>query len=106
MKSQSTPRLARRAMTHALEIARVPPAVVDVWKLDHTKNDSADKSHCEVRGNNAQSADERHRAAPSVCASLRATDKVNSESVSEKVSLAVARPPRPPPRVARMVKET
>jgi hypothetical protein len=61
-------------------------------KLDHAEHDGSDKGHCEVRSHNAQSTDERHKGAPSVGASLRATKNVNSESPYEKVSLAVALP--------------
>ena len=63
------------------------PVMLSLNVLDHPEHDGADKGHGEVRGDNAQSPDERHDVAPwialgiapSARAALRATLMVNRE---------------------------
>ncbi|WP_458147825.1 hypothetical protein [Bradyrhizobium sp. UFLA05-109] len=77
--------------THARSREAAPPAVVDVWKLDHAEHNGSDKGYCEVRSHNAQSADERHKGAPlfaRLCAQLRTLTASLSAKKPALLSLA------------------
>jgi len=59
--------------------------------LEHTEHDRANEGDCEIRGNNAQSADQSHEKSSLVHVAARANAKANKRFPPEKVSAAVAR---------------
>ena len=67
--------------------------------LEHAEHDRADKSDCDIRGNNAQSADESHGNAPLVHVAARYNAETSKAFRPEKVSAAVD-----PSRLHRLVR--
>src|SRR6266852_3130266 len=74
--------------------------VVMCGALEHAEHDRADKSECDIRGNNAQSADESHGNAPWFTSLPAVTRKLAKRSGRKKsaplsipaVSTAASRP--------------
>jgi hypothetical protein len=65
--------------------------------LDHAEHDRADKRECQIRGNDAQSADESHGKPPLVRVTARINAKPSKSFPPEKVSLAALLPQRTAP---------
>src|SRR5260370_29197755 len=61
--------------------------VVMYGALDHAEHDRADKSDCDIRGNNAQSADESHGNAPWFTSLPAVTRKLANRSTPKKSAL-------------------
>jgi hypothetical protein len=55
--------------------------------LEHAEHDRADKGECDIRGNNAQSADEGHRKSPVVHAAARANAEASKPFPEKKSAL-------------------
>jgi hypothetical protein len=62
---------------------------IAVQSLEHAEHDSADKGECDIRGNNAQFADEAHGKSPWFTSLPVVTLKANRAFHPEKVSFAV-----------------
>jgi hypothetical protein len=63
--------------------------------LKHAEHDRADKGDCDIRGNNAQSADQSHEKTSLVQVAARGNAEANKRFPPEKVSAAVAGGARP-----------
>jgi len=59
--------------------------------LEHAEHDRANKGDCDIRGNNAQSADQSHEKTSLVHIAARGNAEANKRFQPEKVSAAVAR---------------
>jgi hypothetical protein len=59
--------------------------------LEHAEHDRANKGDCDIRGNNAQSADQSHEKTSLVHVAARGHAEANKRFSPEKVSAAVAR---------------
>jgi hypothetical protein len=59
--------------------------------LEHAEHDRPDKGDCDIRGNNAQSADQSHEKTSLVHVAARGNAEGNNRFPPEKVSAAVAR---------------
>ena len=59
--------------------------------LEHAEHDRANKGDCDIRGNNAQSADQSHGKTSLVHVAARGNAEANKRFPPEKVSAAVAR---------------
>ena len=59
--------------------------------LEHAEHDRANKGDCDIRGNNAQSADESHGKTSLVHVAARCNAKASKRFPPEKVSAPVAR---------------
>jgi hypothetical protein len=71
-----------------LECSR-PPAALDsgTCSLEHAKHDGADKGECDIRGNNAQSADQSHGKPPWFTSLPAVTSKLANRSNRRKSAL-------------------
>jgi hypothetical protein len=58
--------------------------------LEHAEHDRANKGDCDIRGNNAQSADQSHEKNLPVHVAARGNAEANKRFPPEKVSAAVA----------------
>ena len=58
--------------------------------LEYAEHDRANKGDCDIRGNNAQSADQSHEKPSLVHAATRSNAEANKRFPPEKVSAAVA----------------
>jgi hypothetical protein len=74
--------------------------------LEHAEHDRANKGDCDIRGNNAQSADQSHEKTSLFTSLPAVTPKLTNGSRRKKsalLSLAASAPPR---TAGRMVKES
>jgi hypothetical protein len=59
--------------------------------LEHAEHDRANKGQCDIRGNNAQFADQSHEKTSQVQVTARGNAEANNRFPPEKVSAPVAR---------------
>ena len=83
---------------------RAPKSVTAAF-LEHSEHDRADKCECNVRGNNAQLADESHGKPPWFTSQVVVTRKPASGSRLKKAELLHYRGTVPAPETRDVVKK-